>query len=73
MPPFLFGGAMDLSVSDIFLGIGLLMILEGGLYAIFPRSMKNIFETIEKWSVEKLQLLGLIVLFFGFIIVIYIK
>ena len=58
-------------MRELVIAIGLLLFIEGLLYAIFPSKMKNMLKAIEKFSVGKLRIGGLIFAILGFIIVYY--
>ena len=58
-------------MNELVIAIGLLLFIEGLLYAIFPSKMKNMLKTIEKFSVGKLRIGGLVFAILGFIIVYY--
>ena len=58
-------------MEELVIAIGLLLFIEGLLYAIFPSKMKNMLQTIEKFSVGKLRIGGLVFAILGFIIVYY--
>ncbi len=58
-------------MKELVIAIGLLLFIEGLLYAIFPSKMKNMLKTIEKFSVGKLRIGGLVFAILGFIIVYY--
>ena len=58
-------------MRELVIAIGLLLFIEGLLYAIFPSKMKNMLKAIEKFSVGKLRIGGLVFAILGFIIVYY--
>ena len=58
-------------MKELVIAIGLLLFIEGLLYAIFPSKMKNMLKTIEKFSVGKLRTGGLVFAILGFVIVYY--
>ena len=60
-------------MKELIIAIGLLLFIEGMLYALFPSKMKNIFKFIEKLSVNQLRINGLLFAFIGFVIVWYCK
>ena len=60
-------------MGEIFTAIGLLLFIEGLLYAIFPRSMKKMLNSMKDLSEQKLRIGGLIFAIIGFIIITYIK
>ena len=59
--------------EELIIAIGLLLFIEGMLYAIFPSKMKNMLKVIEKMDSNQLRLGGLIFAIIGFIIVWYMK
>ena len=53
------------------IAIGLLLFIEGLLYAIFPSKMKNMLKKIKKISAGRLRIGGLVFAILGFVIVYY--
>ena len=60
-------------MREMIIAIGLLLFIEGILYALFPSKMKNMLKLIEKLPVNQLRISGLIFSLIGFIIVWYFK
>ena len=60
-------------MDEIFTAIGLLLFIEGLLYAIFPVSMKKMLNSMKDLSEQKLRIGGLIFAIIGFIVIAYIK
>ena len=60
-------------MRELIIAIGLVLFIEGILYALFPSKMKNMLKAIEKISVNQLRLGGLFFAIIGFIIVWYMK
>ena len=60
-------------MRELVIAIGLLLFIEGILYALFPSKMKNMLKTIEKQSIKQLRVGGLFFAVIGFVIVWYIK
>ena len=56
-------------MKELIIAIGLLLFIEGGLYALFPSKMKNMLKTIEKLQVNQLRIGGLLFSIIGFAIV----
>ena len=56
-------------MNELIIAIGLLLILEGLLYAIFPSQMKNMLNQIKDFPISKLRSGGLVFAILGFIIV----
>ncbi len=61
------------SMKELVIAFGLLLFIEGILYALFPSKMKNMLKTIEKMEVNQLRTGGLIFALIGFAIVWYYK
>ena len=60
-------------MKELIIAIGLLLFIEGGLYALFPSKMKNMIKRIEFVKDSQLRSGGLIFAVIGFVIIYYIK
>ena len=60
-------------MKELIIAIGLLLFIEGILYAIFPSKMKNMLKAVEKIPINQLRLGGLFFAIIGFVIVWYVK
>jgi len=60
-------------MRELIIAIGLLLFIEGILYALFPSKMKNMLKIIEKLSISQLRINGLLFALIGFVIVWYLK
>ena len=60
-------------MKDLLTALGLLLFIEGLLFAIFPTRIKNMLKIIEKIPETKLRSTGVFFLILGFLIVWYIK
>ena len=60
-------------MNELIIAIGLLLFIEGTLYALFPSKMKNMLKAIEKMQLNQLRIGGLIFAVIGFVIVWYFK
>ena len=60
-------------MKELVIAFGLLLFIEGILYALFPSKMKNMLKTIEKMQVNHLRTGGFIFALIGFAIVWYYK
>ena len=60
-------------MKELVIALGLLLFLEGILYALFPSKMKNMLKTVEKLPINQLRIGGLLFAVIGFIIVWYFK
>ena len=60
-------------MRELVIALGLLLFIEGILYALFPSKMKNMLKTVEKLKINQLRMGGLIFAIIGFIIVWYNK
>ncbi len=58
---------------EILTAVGLLLFIEGLLYALFPGGMKSMLNSMKDLSEQKLRIGGLIFAIIGFIIIAYIK
>ena len=60
-------------MKELIIAIGLLLFIEGFLYALFPSKMKNMLKKIDTISDAQLRTGGLIFSVIGFLIVWYFK
>ena len=60
-------------MKELVIAFGLLLFIEGILYALFPSKMKNMLKKLELIKDSQLRLGGLIFAVLGFIIIYYIK
>ena len=60
-------------MKELIIAIGLLLFIEGALYALFPSKMKNMLKTIEKLSPSQLRIGGFVFALIGFVIIWYFK
>ena len=60
-------------MKELIIAIGLLLFIEGMLYALFPSKMKNMLKIVEKLPISQLRISGFIFAIIGFIIVWYLK
>ena len=58
-------------MKELIIAIGLLLFIEGSLYALFPSKMKNMLKIIEKLPISQLRTSGLLFALIGFAIVWY--
>jgi len=60
-------------MKELIIAIGLLLFIEGMLYALFPEKMKNMLKIVEKLPINQLRISGLFFALIGFVIVWYFK
>ena len=60
-------------MRELIIAIGLVLFIEGILYALFPSKMKNMLKIIEKLGINQLRISGLLFAVIGFIIIWYNK
>ena len=60
-------------MKELVIAIGLLLFIEGMLYALFPSKMKNMLKTVEKMQTNQLRIGGLLFALIGFVIIWYFK
>ena len=60
-------------MKELGIALGLLLVIEGLLYAAFPNGMKNMLNVMKDMPTTKLRSGGLIFAVIGFILVWYIK
>ena len=60
-------------MKELIIAIGLLLFIEGMLYALFPSKMKNMVEKIKTIKENQLRIGGLVFAVIGFLIIWYMK
>ena len=60
-------------MKELIIAIGLLLFIEGIIYALFPSKMKNILKSIDKIPINQLRISGFFFALIGFVIVWYNK
>ena len=60
-------------MKELIIAFGLLLFIEGILYALFPSKMKNMLKKLELVKDSQLRISGLIFAIMGFIIIYYMK
>ena len=60
-------------MRELIIALGLLLFIEGILYAIFPSKMKNILSKLNQISDRQLRSGGLFFAILGFVIIYYAK
>jgi len=60
-------------MKELIIAIGLLLFIEGMLYALFPSKMRNMLKIVEKLPINQLRISGLLFALIGFVIVWYTK
>ena len=60
-------------MKEFVIAIGLLLFIEGILYALFPSKMKNMLKIIEKLPISQLRIIGFLFALIGFVIIWYFK
>ena len=60
-------------MRELIIAFGLLLFIEGILYALFPSKMKSMLKSIEKIELTQLRTGGLIFALIGFGIIWYVK
>ena len=60
-------------MRELIIAFGLLLFIEGILYALFPSKMKNMLKKIDTIKDSQLRTGGLIFTIIGFLIVWYVK
>ena len=60
-------------MKEIVIAFGLLLFIEGILYALFPSKMKNMLKTVEKMQINQLRIGGFLFAVIGFVIIWYFK
>jgi len=60
-------------MKELIIAIGLLLFIEGMLYALFPSKMKNMLKKIDIIKEGQLRSGGLIFAIIGFLIIWYVK
>jgi uncharacterized protein len=60
-------------MKELITAIGLLLFIEGILYALFPSKMKNMLKKLDKLTINQLRISGLFFALVGFVIIWYLK
>ncbi len=60
-------------MSDLIVGIGLVFVIEGLLYAAFPNAMRKMVEDITKLPDSNIRTMGLFALVIGVVIVWFVR
>jgi len=60
-------------MKELIIAVGLLLFIEGILYALFPSKMKNMLRRIETLSANQLRATGFFFALVGFLIVWFFK
>ena len=60
-------------MQELIIAIGLLLFIEGILYALFPSKMKNMLKIVEKMPIKQLRVGGLVFSLIGFFLIWYFK
>ena len=60
-------------MKELVIAFGLLLFIEGILYALFPSKMKNMLKAVEKMQTNHLRIGGLLFALIGFGIIWYFK
>ena len=60
-------------MKELIIAIGLLLFIEGTLYALFPSKMKNMLKAVEKMQTNQLRIGGVLFALIGFVIIWYFK
>ncbi|MDX8405979.1 MAG: DUF2065 domain-containing protein [Mariprofundus sp.] len=56
-------------MSDLLVALGLVLVLEGALYALFPQGMINMMKRVPEMPPTTLRLTGIVAVAIGWIIV----
>ncbi len=60
-------------MDDLWAALGLVLVLEGALYALFPESMVNMLKKIPQIPVSSLRFMGFFALAVGWLIVWWVR
>ena len=60
-------------MKELIIAFGLLLFIEGILYALFPSKMKNMLKKLDLIADRQLRIGGLIFALIGFVIIRYLK
>ena len=60
-------------MDELIIAVGLLLFIEGALYALFPSKMKNMLKKIDMLKISQIRFSGLTFAIIGFVIVWYFK
>lgn len=60
-------------MTEILTALGLMFLLEGALYAAFPRGMRNMLGKIAEMNDGQIRMLGLVSATLGFLLVAFMR
>ena len=60
-------------MDELIIAVGLLLFIEGALYALFPAKMRNMLEKLKLMKDAQLRFGGIIFALAGFLIIWYMK
>ncbi len=60
-------------MRELIIAFGLLLFIEGILYALFPSKMKNMLKTVEQMQINQLRIGGFLFAVIGSLIIWYFK
>lgn len=60
-------------MTDLLTALGLMLVLEGSIYALFPEAMKRVTAQTSLLAPGQLRMIGLILALVGFVFVAFIR
>jgi len=60
-------------MDDLWAAVGLVLVLEGAIYALFPQAMINTMRKLPEMSPQVLRLMGLLAVAIGWLVVKWVR
>jgi len=64
---------VPLPLSDLFLAFGLLLVLEGAPYFLFPRGIPKLLERLARMDPSSVRLMGAVLMAAGLLVIYWVR